>query len=296
MKQIGFIGLGRMGFGMSERLLRNKFKVVGYNRSPDRTKALSKKGATPAYSYKELLEKLPSKKIVWLMLPAGKVTNNAVTDLIKLMNKGDIMIDGANDFYRNAERHAKLCKKKGINFFDCGVSGGVHGLKKGYTLMIGGPKSQFKNIEPFCKALAPKGGYGYFGDGGSGHYVKSVHNIIEYTYLQGLAEGVELLDKKGIDAKRATAVWKPASVINSWLLDLTNTALNRPDFKKVGTEIGSVTIEELNATKKDVKGFTPAFDQAVKVRRDKNKKKFSLGKRTIAAVRKEFGGHSAYKD
>ena len=230
------------------------------------------------------------------MLPAGKITTEAITNLIKLMNKGDIIIDGANDFYKNAEKHAKLCKKKGVHFFDCGVSGGVHGLKNGYTLMIGGPKSQFKHIEPFCKALAPKEGYGYFGEVGSGHYVKSVHNIIEYTYLQGLAEGVELLDKKSIDLKKATKVWGPASVINSWLLDLTNKALNKPDFKSVGTEIGSVTIQELNATKNDVKGYTPAFDVAVKVRRDKNKKRFSLGKRTIAAVRKEFGGHVVKKD
>jgi len=296
MKQIGFIGLGRMGSGMSQRLLERGFNVAGYDRTPSVTKSLTKKGLTSAYSYDELLEKLPNKKIVWLMLPAGKITTEAITNLIKLMNKGDIIIDGANDFYKNAEKHAKLCKKKGVHFFDCGVSGGVHGLKNGYTLMIGGPKSQFKHIEPFCKALAPKEGYGYFGEVGSGHYVKSVHNIIEYTYLQGLAEGVELLDKKSIDLKKATKVWGPASVINSWLLDLTNKALNKPDFKSVGTEIGSVTIQELNATKNDVKGYTPAFDVAVKVRRDKNKKRFSLGKRTIAAVRKEFGGHVVKKD
>jgi len=295
MGTIAFIGLGRMGFGMSERLLKNKHKVVAYNRSPDKTKKLAKKGANPTFSYEELLKKLPKKKIVWLMLPAGKPTDKAIKDLIKIMNKGDIIIDGANDFYKNAERHGKLCKPKGIHFFDCGVSGGVHGLKNGYTLMIGGPKKEFKNIEPFCKSLAPKNGYGYFGETGMGHYVKSVHNIIEYVYLQGLAEGVELLNKKKIDLKKATEVWKPASVINSWLLDLTNKALNRKDFNRIGTEIGSVTIVELNDTKNAVKGYTPAFDVAVKVRKDKKKKRFTLGKRTIAAVRQEFGGHAVNK-
>jgi|TARA_Y100000310_G_scaffold91480_2_gene88857 6-phosphogluconate dehydrogenase len=297
MKQIGFIGLGRMGFAMSERLLKHKYNVVAYNRSPDKTKNLAKKGATPTFSYDELLKKLPKKKIVWLMLPSGKPTNNAIKKLINLMDKRDIIIDGANDFYKNAEEHSKLCEKKGIYFFDCGVSGGTHGLKNGYTLMIGGPKDQFKHIEPFCKALSPKRGYGYFGPNGSGHYVKSVHNIIEYVYLQGLAEGVELLDKKSpkIDIKKAIKVWQPSSVIKSWLLDLTNTALNRKDFNKIKPDIGSVTIEELLQTKKSMKGYTPAFDTAVKIRKDKNKKRFALGKRTIAAVRNEFGGHKVKK-
>ena len=288
-----------MGFGMSERLLKSNFKIVGFNRSPERTKMLEKKGGIPAYSVEELLEKLPKKKIVWLMLPAGKPTDDTIKKLIKLLNKGDIIIDGANDFYKNAEKHSKLCNKKGIHFFDCGVSGGVWGLKNGYTLMVGGPKSQFKYIEPLCKSLAPKKGYGYFGKAGSGHFVKSVHNIIEYTYLQGLAEGVELLNKKlpKIDIKKATEVWGPASVINSWLLDLTNKALNRKDFKNIKTEIGSVTIQELQDTKKAVKGYAPAFDIAVKIRKTKGKQenKFKLGKRTISAVRNEFGGHKVSK-
>tara|TARA_Y100000310_G_C20698427_1_gene827401 strand:+ start:2492 stop:3391 length:900 start_codon:yes stop_codon:yes gene_type:complete len=297
--QIGFIGLGRMGLGMSERLIKNKFQIVGFNRSPERTKIFAKKGGRPTYSVEELVEKLPNKKIVWLMLPAGKPTEDTIKKLIKLLKKGDIIIDGANDFYKNAEKHSKLCSKKGIHFFDCGVSGGVWGLKNGYTLMVGGPKSQFKYIEPLCKSLAPKKGYGYFGKAGSGHFVKSVHNIVEYTYLQGLAEGVELLNKKlpKIDIKKATEVWGPASVINSWLLDLTNKALNRKDFSKIGTKIGSVTIQELQDTKKAVKGYAPAFDISVKIRKTKGKQenKFKLGKRTIAAVRNEFGGHAVTK-
>lgn len=292
--RIGFVGLGRMGFGMSRRLLKNKHKVVAYNRSPDKTKKLVKFGAIPAFSLQELVDKLPKRKIIWLMLPAGKVTEQAIRELLKVLKKGDIIIDGANDFYENAHLHARVCAKKGIHFFDVGVSGGVHGLKRGFTLMFGGPKSQFKHIQPFAKALAPKGGYAYFGETGSGHYTKSVHNIIEYTYLQGLAEGVELLNKKKIDPKKATAVWAPSSVINSWLLDLTNKALNRSDFNKIGTKIDSVTLAELQKTKNETKAFTPAFDAAAKVRKDKSSK-FKLGKRLIAAVRNEFGGHDVKK-
>ena len=294
--KLGFIGLGRMGYGMVERLLKHKVNVVAYNRSPEKTKKIAKKGAIPAYRVEELVEKLGKKKIVWVMLPAGKPTDDMIKKLLPLLDKGDIIIDGANDFYKNAEKHDKWCRKYGVYFFDCGVSGGIWGLKNGFTLMVGGPKSQFKYIELFCKALAPSKGYGYFGPVGSGHFVKSVHNIVEYVYLQGLAEGVELLNKKKpkIKIDLVTEVWQPASVVRSWLLDLTTEALRRKDFKKIGTAIGSVTINELQATKKSVKGYAPAFDVAVRIRKDKSKK-FSLGKRTIAAVRNEFGGHKVVK-
>ena len=189
-----------------------------------------------------------------------------------------------------------MCKKKGVYFFDCGVSGGIWGLKNGYTLMVGGTKSQFKHIEPFCKALSAKNGYGYFGNVGAGHFVKSVHNMIEYVYLQGLAEGVELLSKfkQPIDIVKATSVWKPASVINSWLMDLANVALKRSDFKSISPKIGSVTIDELKKTAKSVKGYAPAFEVATKIRQDKSKR-FILGKKTIAAIRREFGGHAVKK-
>lgn len=294
--RLGFIGLGRMGFPMVERLVQHGIEVVAYNRSPDKVEEIKKKGAIPAYAVDEVMAKLSGQKIVWVMLPAGKPTDDMIKELLKKLNKGDVIVDGANDFYQNAEKHAKWCAKKGIHFFDVGVSGGIWGLKNGYTLMVGGPGEVFPVIEPACKALAPQGGYGYFGPTGSGHFVKSVHNIVEYVYLQGLAEGVELLSrfKHPIDIKKATRVWEPASVVRSWLLELTTKALNRPDFQEIGTEIGSVTINELRKTKKAVGGYAPAFDVAVKTRKDKSDR-FSLGKRTIAAVRNEFGGHKVEK-
>jgi 6-phosphogluconate dehydrogenase len=298
--KLGMIGLGRMGYNMVERLLIKKHSVVAYNRSPDKVKSIAKKGAIPAYSVQELINKLgKGKKIVWLMLPAGKITDINIKEVLKYMSKGDIIINGANSFYQNAEKHDKWCKSKGIHFFDCGVSGGVWGLKNGYPLMIGGPKDQYKHIEPFMKSLSTKNGYKFFGPAGSGHFVKSVHNIVEYVYLQGLAEGVELLSKfkHPIKLSEATEGWQDSSVVRSWLLDLTTIALRRPDFKKIGTKIGSVTIEELQDTKKAVHGYAPAFDVAVKIRKSKGlaERKFKLGKRTIAAVRNEFGGHAVKK-
>lgn len=294
---LGFIGLGRMGFHMVERLLRQKAKVVAYNRTPDKVREIAKKGAVPAFSVEELFSKLNGRKIIWIMLPAGEATDEMIKKLLPMMNKGDILVDGANDFYENAERHDKWCRQNGIHFFDCGVSGGIWGLKNGYTLMVGGPKEQFEYIEPFCKMLAAKDAYGYFGPVGSGHFVKSVHNIVEYVYLQGLAEGIELLDKfkHPIDIKKAASVWKNASVINSWLLDLANIALKRPDFNELSPKIGSVTIGELKKTKNAVKAYAPAFDVAVSIREDKSDK-FILGKKAIAAIRREFGGHSVEKE
>ncbi|OIO80686.1 hypothetical protein AUJ84_02830 [Candidatus Pacearchaeota archaeon CG1_02_32_132] len=296
--KIGFIGLGRMGFGMVKRLLKHKHEVVVWNRSQDKTDELAKKGAISSYDLDEFVSKLDSTKIVWLMLPAGKATDDMIKLLLKKLKKGDILIDGANDFYKNAEKHDKMCRAKEVHFFDIGVSGGTHGLKNGYTLMIGGEKKVFGKIKPFCKSLAPKNGYGYFGKAGSGHFVKSVHNIIEYVYLQGIAEGVELLDKKKIDLKKAFGVWKSASVVKSWLVDLTEMALKRPDFNKISPNISSVTIKELNDTKKSIKGFTPAFDVATKIRKDSSNQKdkeFLLGKKTIAAIRREFGSHAVTK-
>jgi 6-phosphogluconate dehydrogenase len=294
--QIGFIGLGRMGANMVRRLLKHKINVVAFNRSYDKTTELIRYGVKPTKSIAELVSKLPPRKIVWLMLPAGKVTDEHIRELLPLLKKGDIIIDGANDFYGNAEKHATLCAKRGVHFFDAGVSGGIWGLRNGFTLMIGGPKAQFSAIEPLCEALAPADGDSLFGPAGAGHFVKSVHNIVEYVYLQGLAEGVELLNgfKHKIDLAKATKTWQPASVVRSWLLDLTTIALQQKDFKKIKPEINSVTIDELQQTVKAVKGMAPAFGVAVKIRKDKSNK-FILGKRTIAAVRREFGGHGVKK-
>jgi 6-phosphogluconate dehydrogenase len=294
MTKLGIIGLGRMGYHMSERLLLNKHKVVAYNRSSNKVKSIVKKGAIGANTVEELVNHLGKKKIIWLMLPAGDVTDGMIKKLLPILQRGDIIVNGANSFYKNAQRQSKICNKKGVHLFDAGVSGGVWGLKRGYALMVGGPKSQFKYIEPFCKTLAPKNGYGYFGSSGMGHYTKSIHNVVEYVMMEGLAEGVELLNKKEIDYVKAAKVWQPASIVSSALLDWMVTALQKPDFKKIKPEINSVTIKELTDTIRSVRGFAPDFEEARKIRCC-TPGKFSLGKRVIAAIRNEFGGHKVTK-
>ncbi|NQV91875.1 NADP-dependent phosphogluconate dehydrogenase [Candidatus Woesearchaeota archaeon] len=294
--KIGFIGLGRMGYNMVIRLANKGHDVVAYNRSPQKTKEVAEKGVEAAFTILELVEKLDEQKIVWLMLPEGEVTDQNMKEVLPLLKEGDVIINGANSFYENAEKHDAWCKEKGIIFFDCGVSGGVWGLENGYPLMIGGPKEHYHLVEPFMKSLSTEKGYKFFGPAGSGHFVKSVHNIVEYVYLQGIAEGMELLSKfkHKIDLDQATEGWQDSSVVRSWLIDLTTKALRRPDFNEIGTEIGSVTIGELQHTKEAVKGYAPAFDVAVKIRQSSGEN-FELGKRVISAVRNEFGGHAVEK-
>lgn len=295
------IGLGRMGYNMSLRLARSKKHVVVWNRSYDKTKALSRnKYIDGAATLVELVDKLgKGKKIIWLMLPAGAVTDNMIKELLPLLRRGDILINGANSFYKNAQRQATWCKKKGIHLFDAGVSGGVHGLTRGYALMIGGPKSQFKYIEPFVEILAPKKGYGYFGPVGSGHFVKSVHNIVEYVFMEGLAEGAELMGdfEHKIDVHKAFQSWQPASIVTSSLLDWAVDAMERPDFKTLEPNIMSVTLEELTDTVQAVKGtgYAKAFNESRGVRCCSPKNQFVDGKRLIAGIRREFGGHAVSK-
>ena len=292
---VGFIGLGRMGKNMAVRLLQNGHDVVGFNRSKDVYREITKAKGKTADTLEALVAALPRKKIIWLMLPAGQVTDETIDALLPLLKKGDIIVNGANAFYKNAQTQSQRCAKYGVHLFDAGVSGGIWGLTRGYALMIGGPKAQFKHIEPFCKALAPKKGYGYFGESGAGHFVKSVHNIIEYVYMQGLAEGMELLNgfEQKIDLLKAAKTWQPASIVSSALLDWMVAGLTRKDFKDISTQIGSVTIAELQDTAQSINGYAPAFEVAVKTRQDTSKK-FALGKRVIAATRREFGGHAVH--
>lgn len=294
---IGIIGLGRMGYHMAQRLLHNKQDVVVYNRTYAKTKSLQAKGARGSKTLEDFVARLnPKKRIVWLMLPAGKVTEDMIRKLVPLLSPGDIVINGANAFYKNAQRQSAFLAEHGIYLFDVGVSGGIHGLTRGYALMIGGPKSQYKHIEPFAKILAPKNGYGYFGEVGAGHYVKSVHNIVEYVFMQGLAEGVELLEgfEQPIDYKKAAKVWQPASIVSSALLDWMIEAFSRKDFAKISPSIKSETAKELADTVQSVAVQAPAFEVAHAMRK-KTGRQFVLGRRIIAAIRREFGGHGVVK-
>ena len=294
---IGFIGLGRMGYSMVERLLKHKFKVVAHNRSPDKVRSIARKGAIPAYTEQELLDKLGKKKIVWLMLPAGKVTDDTIKRLLPKLKKGDIIIDGANDFYKNAEKHDKWCKKYGVKFFDCGVSGGVWGLKKGYTLMIGGPKKEFKVIEPFCKALSPKKGYALFGPVGSGHFVKGIHNGIEYGMMGALNEGFEAIEKSkkkfDLNKEEIAKIYANGSIIDGKLTKWLWESFQKPKYlDNISSEVPKGETEE--EMKKFEKQFRmPILHQARLMRM--HTRKGSFHSMIISALRNKFGGHKFKK-
>src|SRR4030042_444359 len=222
--QIGMIGLGRMGMNMARRLLRGKHQLIAYNRTPDRVKEIVKEGAKGAFSLEGLIKQLTPPRAVWLMLPAGRPVDDLIRNLQNLLSRNDVIIDGGNSFYKDDLRHEKELKPFGIHYMDVGVSGGIWGLKIGYCLMIGGDKKNYLRLEPLFKTLAPKDGYLYCGTTGAGHFVKMVHNGIEYGMMAAYGEGFEILKAspfgKDLDFSEVAHLWNQGSVVRSWLLEL----------------------------------------------------------------------------
>ena len=293
--RIGFVGLGKMGGNMVERLLRDKHQIVAYNRNKEKVREAEKKGATGAGSLKELVGKLEGRRVVWLMVPSGAPVDQNIEDLIPLLAKGDIIVDGGNSNYKDTVRRHDHLKEKGINFVDCGTSGGVWGLQIGYNLMIGGAHEDFKHVEPIFKSLAPPEGYLYCGASGSGHLVKMIHNGIEYGMMQAYAEGFDILRASPykLELQKIAALWNHGSVIRSWLLELADLALQKdPTLEKLEPFVadsgeGRWTVFE--SIERDVPA--PVLTLALQMRfasRDKN----SFAHRMLAALRNEFGGHA----
>src|ERR1700743_3516040 len=261
--QLGMIGLGRMGGNISRRLIAHGHEVVVYDRDPKAIDALTKDKATAATSLEDFAKKLTKPRAVWVMLPSGHPTEETVLALGEILEEGDTIIDGGNSFWKDDIRRAKALKPKGIHYIDVGTSGGVWGVERGYCMMIGGEKSEVDRLAPICKALAPglgtiertrgfsadpraEQGYIHAGPNGAGHFVKMVHNGIEYGLMQAYAEGFDILQGKNNDAlppgaryeldlPQIAEVWRRGSVISSWLLDLTSLALAKSpkleDFK-----------------------------------------------------------------
>ncbi|MBI4768042.1 MAG: decarboxylating 6-phosphogluconate dehydrogenase, partial [Deltaproteobacteria bacterium] len=225
------IGLGRMGLNMARRLLRGGQEVVAYNRTPRKTDEIAKEGARPAYSLPELVEKLTKPRIVWLMLPAGTAVDDHLDQLKKILSPGDMVIDGGNTYFKDDLRRAESLKEKEIFFLDVGVSGGIWGLEKGYCLMIGGPRAAYEKIEPLFKTLAPREGYLHCGPTGAGHFVKMIHNGIEYGMMQAYAEGFQLLEAspyaETLNYAEVAHLWNQGSVVRSWLLELAESAFSK---------------------------------------------------------------------
>jgi 6-phosphogluconate dehydrogenase len=293
--QLGFIGLGRMGGNMVKRLLQGGHQIVAYNRSPEPTREVEALGATAAYSLEELVKKLPAPRSVWVMVPSGKATAENISTLANLLSAGDTIIEGGNSHYKDDAANAAMLKQKGIHYLDAGTSGGIWGLKIGYCMMVGGDREVFTKHEPIFKTLAPENGYGYMGGHGAGHYVKMIHNGIEYGMMQAYAEGFELMQKSDfkLDLPFIANMWMQGSVVRSWLLELAASALSKdPQLAKIRGYVedsgeGRWTI--LDAIEKDVPA--PVITQSLYTR-FRSRQSESFAEKVLAALRNEFGGHA----
>lgn len=293
---IGIIGLGRMGAGMAERWLRGGHRVVGYNRSQSSTDELAAKGLDPAYSLEELIGKLAPPRAIWIMLPAGAVTEGAIESLIPLLASGDTIIDGGNTNFNDDIRRAAMLEEHGLHYIDQGTSGGIWGLENGYCIMVGGETEMVKRLEPAFLTLAPPDGYVHCGPIGSGHFVKMIHNGIEYGMMQAYAEGFEIMRAKqdfNLDLHAIASAWRYGSVVRSWLLDLTEVALREdPDLSNLKGYVedsgeGRWTIQ----TAIDLDIPAPVITLSL-FERFHSRRPESFAAKVLAAMRQGFGGHA----
>ena len=297
--KIGMIGLGKMGGNMARRLLQAGFDVVGYNQDAEQTRKLaSESGLQAADSAEELVGLLDAPKTVWLMLPAGDVTESYVEDLSQRLGSGDILIDGANSYFKDSLRRNALCASRDVDFVDAGVSGGVWGLEEGYALMIGGPDRAIAHLRPVIEALAPARDKGWIhtGAAGSGHYVKMVHNGIEYGMMQAYAEGFTLLDSRDdfdLDLAGIAETWRHGSVVRSWLLDLTSNVLaedaSLADVEALVADSGEGRWTAIEGIEQGIP--TPVMSTALMMRfASQGKQDYTA--RLLAMMRQQFGGHA----
>ncbi len=293
---IGLYGLGRMGGNMVTRLLRGGHRVVAGNRSTGPVDEKRAEGAVGAYSIEELVKALGTPRVLWSMVPSGDVTEQALDELAKYASKGDVLVDGGNSNFRDSMRRADKYAALGLDFLDIGVSGGVWGLEVGYCMMVGGPKRAVEIVRPLLDTLAPPDGWAHFGKSGAGHFVKMVHNGIEYGMMQAYGEGFELLHASEfeLDMKRVASVWMQGSVVRSWLLELAVRA-----FEQEGTELANIkgwvadsgegrwTIHEAIDHGVPMTALAHSLFARFTSRQDD-----SYAMKVAAALRNQFGGHA----
>ena len=298
---IAMIGLGKMGANMAQRLMNGGHRVVVYDINEEAIQASEKAGAVGARSLVELAAKLPVPRIVWVMVPSGKITDETITALTALFSPGDIIIDGGNSNYKDSIRHAAEAGQKGVGFLDAGTSGGVWGLQEGYSLMIGGEAEVVEIVRPIFETLAPAAneGWGHVGPHGAGHFTKMIHNGIEYGLMQAYAEGFEILKAKkdfGLDLAKIAHIWQKGSVVRSWLLDLTARALDQDtDLKDIKGWVadsgeGRWTVSEAM----DLNVPAPVITLSLQARFISRQTE-SFAAKMLAAMRNQFGGHAVKK-
>ena len=289
------VGLGKMGANMTLRLLRGDHEVVVFDVNSDAVERSSSEGATAATSLEQLVGKLDAPRAVWVMVPAGDVTEKTIDELGSLLSEGDVVIDGGNSRHTDSVARGTRLQEKGIAFLDVGTSGGIWGLDEGFCLMVGGDEEAFRRVEPVFETLAPADGYAHVGPSGAGHFTKMIHNGIEYALMQSYGEGFELLHASDydLDVAQVAELWKHGSVVRSWLLDLTAKALDGDP------ELNSIEpyIEDSGEGRWTI---THAIDNAIPVptiatalfARFASRQDASFAGKVIAALRKEFGGHA----
>jgi 6-phosphogluconate dehydrogenase len=293
--KIGMVGLGRMGGNMTLRLIRKGHDVVAFDPSDEARSRAGQAGAKAADSLEDLVSGLDAPRAVWIMVPAGPITDQTLDHMAGLMSEGDVIIDGGNSNWKESIAHAEQLKTKGIALLDCGTSGGVWGLENGYCLMVGGQREMFDRVEAVFRALAPPGGYAYVGRSGAGHFVKMVHNGIEYGLLAAYGEGFEILRYSDFDLQLPSiaAIWRYGSVVRSWLLELLVEAYQKdPDLSTVRGWVedsgeGRWTIQAA------IDENVPAPITALSLfARFASRQDESYAAKVIAALRNEFGGHA----
>ncbi len=296
--QIGFVGLGKMGSNMVQRLIKDGHDTIGFDLSKENVDAIIQKGSRGAYDLKELIKMLDAPKKIWLMVPAGEVVKKVIATITPLLSPGDIVIDGGNTYYKESIISYNELKKSGIDFLDAGTSGGIWGLKEGYCIMVGGEKKIFDVCEPLFKSLAPPDGYRYIGPAGSGHYVKMIHNGIEYGMMQSYAEGFELMNASdyNLNLDDIADLWDHGSVVRSWLLELLYDALKKDgklsDFKGYVADSGEGRWTVLDGIEKGIPVYVIADSLFARFRSRQDE---SFGAKILAALRNEFGGHAVEK-
>jgi 6-phosphogluconate dehydrogenase len=299
--ELGMIGLGRMGANMTRRLTAAGHRLVVYDRDKSAVATMSADGATGAESLSEVAAKLSAPRAIWIMVPSGDPVDETIASLSVSLVKGDVLIDGGNSNYHDSMRRAESARKLGLEFLDVGTSGGIWGLKEGYSLMIGGAPAAVERLRPIFESLAPAPdrGWAHMGPPGAGHYAKMVHNGIEYGMMQSFAEGFALLEKKkefGFDLARVAETWRHGSVVRSWLLDLTADALREnPTLQGIGPQVGDSgegrwMVAEAIASDVPCPVITLSL-----LERIRSCVSDSFGNKMLAIMRNKFGGHAIQK-
>jgi 6-phosphogluconate dehydrogenase len=300
--KLAMIGLGKMGANMATRLLNGDHQVIAFDLDQNAVQAMQQQGATAAYSLTDVVAHMSAPRIAWVMVPAGNPTEQTLTQLAAVLSSGDIIIDGGNSNYKDTVRRAAWLKKQGFHFIDVGTSGGVWGLAEGYSMMLGGELDVIEALRPIFETLAPAAdqGWGHVGPNGAGHFVKMIHNGIEYGLMQAYAEGLDLLKHKDdfeLDLYQITQIWRYGSVIRSWLLDLTSNALaDNPNLDGIAAYVtdsgeGRWTVAEAIELGCSIPVISIALQQ-----RFRSRASAPFADKLLAAMRQQFGGHTVQSE